>query len=72
MFRQGRIHAVNTPQKREFCVQGRNSTGLHYPSTYKETELSKELNDGTEWVIIDYGRSLKQGKDPLPPRANVI
>ena len=42
------------------------------PSTYKETELSEDLNDGMEWVFIDYGRSLKQEKEPLPPRDDVM
>ena len=37
-------------------------------STYNKTELSEDLNDGMEWAFIDYGISLKQSKDPLPPR----
>ena len=32
------------------------------PDTYKETGLLEDLNDGMEWVIIDYGRYLKQAK----------
>ena len=42
------------------------------PSTYKETEVSEELNDGMEWVFRDYRRSLNQAKDPLPPMYDVI
>ena len=42
------------------------------PSTYEETELSEDLNDGMEWVFRYYGRSLKQKKDPLPPRDNLM
>ena len=41
-------------------------------STYKEIELSEDLNDGMKWVFRDYGRSLKQSKDPLPHRNDVI
>ena len=32
------------------------------PSTYKETELLEDLNDGMEWVFRYYGRYLKQAK----------
>ena len=42
------------------------------PSNYKEKELSEDLNDGTEWVLRDYGISLNQAKDPLTPRDNVM
>ena len=42
------------------------------PSTYKETELLEDLNDGMEWVLRDYGTSLKKTKDPLPPRYDII
>ena len=38
------------------------------PSTCTETEISEDLNDGMEWVLRDYGLSLKQTKYPLPPR----
>ena len=41
------------------------------PSTYKETELSYDLNGDLEWVFRDYGKSLNQEKEPLPPRDNV-
>ena len=41
-------------------------------STYKETELLEELNNGMEWVLRDYGRSIKQEKGPLPPRDDVV
>ena len=34
------------------------------PSTYKETELSENLNNGMEWVFRDYGISLKQKNTP--------
>ena len=36
-------------------------------STYKETELSEDLNVGMERVFRDYRRSLNQAKDPLTP-----
>ena len=42
------------------------------PSTYKETELSEELNYGIEWVFRYYRSSVKQAKNPLPPRENVM
>ena len=42
------------------------------PSTYKETELSEDLNDGMEWVFRDYGRFLNQAKFPLPHRDDVM
>ena len=42
------------------------------PSTYKETRLSEDLNDVMEWVFREYMRSLKQAKDPLPPRDDVL
>ena len=45
---------------------------LPLPSTYKETELLEELNNGMEWVLRDYGRSIKQEKGPLPPRDDVV
>ena len=35
-------------------------------------ELSEDLNDGMEWLFRDYGTSLKQAKNPLPPRYNVM
>ena len=41
-------------------------------STYKETELSKDLDDGMEWVFRDYGRHLKKAKEPLPTRYDVM
>ena len=42
------------------------------PPTYKEIEISEDLNDGTEWVLRYYGRPLKQERDPLPPRDDVM
>ena len=42
------------------------------PSTYKETELSEDLNDGMKLVFRDYRKSLKQAKDPLPTREDVM
>ena len=42
------------------------------PSIYKETELSEDLNNGMKWVFRDYERHLKQTKDPLPPRDDVM
>ena len=41
-------------------------------STYKETGLPEDLNDGMEWVFRDYGRSLNQEKYILPPRDGVM
>ena len=35
-------------------------------------KLSEDLNDGVEWVFRYYGISLKQSKDPLPPRDDVM
>ena len=32
--------------------------------TYKETELSEDLNDGMEWMLRDYGRSFKKQSTP--------
>ena len=42
------------------------------PSINNETEILEDLNDGTEWVFRDYGRYLKQTKDPLPPRDYIM
>ena len=42
------------------------------PSTYKEMEISDDLNDVMEWVFRDYKRSLKQEKYHLPPRDDVM
>ena len=42
------------------------------PPTYKETEISEDLNDGMEWVFRDYGRSLNQEKYPLPHRDDLM
>ena len=42
------------------------------PSTYKETEILEDLNDGTERVLKYYGIYLKQAKEPLPPRDDVM
>ena len=41
------------------------------PSTYKETQILEDLNDGMEWVFRDYGRSLNKSKAPLQPRYDV-
>ena len=41
-------------------------------STYREPELSEDLNDRMEWVFRDYGRSLKRTKEPLPPREDIV
>ena len=41
-------------------------------STYKETEIFEELNNSIEWVLRYYGRPLKQTKDPLPHRDDVM
>ena len=42
------------------------------PSTYQETELLEDLNNGMEWVLRYYRRNLKQAKESLPPRYDVI
>ena len=34
------------------------------PSTYKETGISDDLNDGMEWVFKDYKRYLNKTKNP--------
>ena len=47
---------------------GKKVYRLPLPSTYKETELSHDLNNGMEWVFRDYRRPLKQEKDPIQPR----
>ena len=41
-------------------------------STYKETELLEDLNDGMECLFRDYGRSFKKKKDPLQPRDDMM
>ena len=58
--------------KKGVIVTGKKVYTPRLPSTYKETELSEELNDGMEWVLRDYRISLNQEKDPLPPRDDVI
>ena len=35
-------------------------------------EISDNLNDGMEWAFRDYGISLKQANDLLPPRDAVM
>ena len=42
------------------------------PYTYKENELSEDLNDGMEWLVREYGISLNQAKDLLPPRDDMM
>ena len=42
------------------------------PSTYKETELSEDLNGSMSWVFIYYRRYLNQEKDTLPHRYYVV
>ena len=51
-----------TPKKRELYAPGKKFYMHPLPSNYKETGLLEDLNDGMEWVIIDYGRYLKQAK----------
>ena len=46
------------PEKGVICSEKKFYT-LPLPYTYKETELSEELNDGMEWVLRDYGGYLK-------------
>ena len=63
--------------RKNLTEEGVISTGkkIYRPplqSTYKETELSEDLNYGMEWVFRDFGRSLKQAKDPLQPRDDVM
>ena len=41
-------------------------------STYNETELLQERNDGMELLFRYYGRSLNQAKESLPPRDDVM
>ena len=41
-------------------------------STCKEKQLLEDLNNGMEWVFRCYGIYLKQSKDPLPPRDDVV
>ena len=42
------------------------------PSTYKETELLEYFSESMQWVFRDYVTSLKQVKDLLPPRNDVV
>ena len=42
------------------------------PSTYKETEISEELNDGMEWVFRYYRRLLNQTNEPLSSRDDIM
>ena len=42
------------------------------PSTYKEIELLEVLKYGMEWVFIDHEKFLKQVKDPLTPRYDLV
>ena len=57
----------NPPEKR-IIYTGRKFYRPQLPLTYKETELSEELNYGMEWALRDYFRSLNQAKDPIPSR----
>ena len=70
-MRQRRRHA-KTHTENKFIRTWKKVYRPPLPSTYKEMELSENLNDGTEWVFRDYGISLKQSKDPLPPRDYVM
>ena len=53
------------------CTE-RNFYRLLLPSMYRLPEISEDLNDVMEWVLRDHRISLKQIRNPLPPRENII
>ena len=61
----------NPIEKGVICI-GKKVYRTTLPFTYKETELSEDLNDGMEWVFRDYRRYLKQSKEPLPHMYGVM
>ena len=69
---QGRRYAGGDPIEKGVILTGKKVYRPSLPSTYKETELLEELNDGMEWVLIDYGVSLNQAKYPLPHRGYLM
>ena len=68
----GEEACVKTPIEKGVILSGKKFYRPPLPYTYKEMELSEDHNDGMEWVFREYGRSLKQAKDPLPPRDDVM
>ena len=60
------------PPEKEVIHTGRKVYRPPLPSTYKKTELSDDLKNGTEWVFRDYVGSLKEAKEPLPPIDNAV
>ena len=71
-FDAGAEACVKPPTEKGVICTGKKVCRPPLPYTYKETELSEDLNYGTEWAFRDYGRSLNQSKDPLPPRNDVM
>ena len=71
-MRKGRTKEEKKTTEKGFILIGKKVYRPKLPSTYKETDLSEDLNYGMEWVFRDCGRPLKQANDPLPPRDNVI
>ena len=62
---EARVEACGkTPKEKGVIHTGKKVYRPPLPSTCKEMELLEDLNDGIEWVFIDYRISLKQGKDP--------
>ena len=72
MLRKGRRYAGVNPTEKGVISTVKKVYRPPLTFTYKETYLSQDLNNGMEWVFIDYGIFLKQVKDPLPPRDNVV
>ena len=63
---------VKPPIEMGVIVTGKKVYRLPLLSIYKEMDLPEDLNDGMEWVIRYYGKSLRQEKNPLPPRDEVM
>ena len=61
---QGKSHAGENTIVKGVIRTGKKDYMPPLPSTYKEKELSEDLNNGMDWMFRDYRRSLKQAKDP--------
>ena len=61
-----------TPIEKGVIQTGKKVYRPPLPPTYKETELSEDLDDVMEWVLRDFRISLNEEKYPLPPRYYVM
>ena len=60
------------PQEKGVICTGKKVYNTPLTFTYKEIELSEDLNDKMEGVFVGYRRYLNQSKEPLPPSNYVV